>query len=128
MIINKILEENDFLPDTTGDYFGEKILSNVGVDHDFIITVDGAGDPNFGRGGSATARDMLRLGIMLLNNGENHDGNEVLPQEAVNYIFDGSDDSRESYVPDGGSFNKLSHFYGLYNGDCDAETCEKLGW
>jgi len=134
MIINKVLKDNEHsLPDTLSKYLGEKILAAVGLDYDVLVTVDDAGDPNWGRGGSATARDMLRLGIMLLNDGKNYEGDEVLPSKAMSYIFDGTDDGdRERYVTGNAAgmmkYNRVSDFYDLYDGDCNDETCNNLGW
>jgi len=129
MILDNVLKKTDdcVLHNnvcTLREYFGEKILSSVGLDQDVILTTDNAMSNNWGRGGSATARDVLRLGIMLLNNGKNREGEQVLSRKALDYILDGSDKSRQNFVSPGTFFNKVSAASGL----CDGNTADRCGW
>mmetsp|Transcript_26222 Transcript_26222/g.52273 ORF Transcript_26222/g.52273 Transcript_26222/m.52273 type:complete len:549 (-) Transcript_26222:281-1927(-) len=87
------------------DYFQKEIWEKLGTDEDFTLTVDMGGIDNWGRGGSTAARDLLRIGIMLLNDGKNHMGDQVLPKGAVDDIFDGSDLSRSQLSGRGNNSN-----------------------
>lgn len=66
----------------------ELIWSKLGMEHSADITVDGLGTPFAGGGLSATLRDLGRLGLAMLNNGQ-VDGVQVIPLAAVQSIRTG---------------------------------------
>ena len=80
--------------ESVGDYFQREIWAKLGTDDDMVLNADANGSPYWWSLGSARARDVLRSGIMLLNDGTNHKGQQVLPKDAVADLFDGTDLSR----------------------------------
>eukprot|EP00588_Corethron_pennatum_P017449 CAMPEP_0194302704 /NCGR_PEP_ID=MMETSP0171-20130528/565_1 /TAXON_ID=218684 /ORGANISM="Corethron pennatum, Strain L29A3" /LENGTH=319 /DNA_ID=CAMNT_0039053291 /DNA_START=537 /DNA_END=1496 /DNA_ORIENTATION=+ len=99
------------------EYFQDKIWSKLGQEHDFMIMFNmvDLGVPKFvdyGGGGSATARDMLRFGKMMLDMGKTADGVQIVPKEVVHDIMAGGTDKNiEQYEnsrecrKDGGNCN-----------------------
>jgi CubicO group peptidase (beta-lactamase class C family) len=60
------------------------------MEHDADITVDGLGTPFAGGGLSATLRDLGRLGLAMLNDGQVA-GVQVIPEAAITSIRQGGD-------------------------------------
>jgi len=108
MVIDAVLAPQD---QTAQDYFQNNIWTKLGADHDMTLTVDGEGYPNWGRGASASSRDMLRVGNMILNEGKNDKGEQIIHPNALNYIFDGTDTSRDQYKNSSEKFGMLTPGY-----------------
>ena len=99
LVCSSVIEEA--YPDeyeSVEDYFEKKIWAKLGTDQDMSLSVNADGVPVWWSRASATARDLLRSGIMLLNGGKNHKGEQVLPKDAIDDIFDGSDLSRSQFA------------------------------
>ena len=77
---------------TTGqsvaDLLSERIWSRMGAEQDAYITVDALGTPFAGGGLSAGLRDLGRIGLLMLNQGELN-GQRLFPAEAVQRIREG---------------------------------------
>ena len=70
----------------TGSGLGElleaEIWKKLGTEHDASIVADRVGFPYVGAGMSCSARDLLRFGLMLVNEGRLN-GEQIVPQEWV---------------------------------------------
>jgi len=60
----------------------ERIWSRIGAEREAFYTVDSIGTPFAGGGFNATLRDLGRLGLLMLNNGQ-LSGQQILPVAAV---------------------------------------------
>lgn len=72
------------------DWCSTRIWQRIGAEHDAYILVDSVGTQLAGAGLNATARDLARVGQMLLEGGC-VDGEQVLPREVVDTIVAGGD-------------------------------------
>jgi len=72
------------------DLLSDRVWSRIGMEQDAYFTVDSIGVPFTGGGMNASLRDMARLGQLLLNEGT-HDGEQIIPAEAVRSIAGGGD-------------------------------------
>lgn len=98
------------------DLISELIWQPMGAEHDAEITCDGYGSPVHDGGMSATARDLTRFGLLLMNQGE-VDGRQVIPaewlEEAISVNPDVRDAFRngdsEPYLPGGWYRNQFWH-------------------
>ncbi|MFN3190638.1 MAG: serine hydrolase domain-containing protein [Aureliella sp.] len=81
-IVSRVAEE-----DIT-HLFSERIWSKIGAEQDAYMTVDALGTPFAGGGLSAGLRDLGRLGLLMLNQGELN-GQRLFPKEVVANIQGG---------------------------------------
>lgn len=72
------------------DLLSARIWSRIGMDQDAYFTVDSIGTPFTGGGMNASLRDFARLGQLMLNEGQ-HEGEQIIPVEAVQSIAGGGD-------------------------------------
>ena len=70
------------------ELLSERIWSRVGAEQDAYMTVDGKGTPFAGGGLSAGLRDLGRVGLLMLNEGE-IDGKRLFSSEVVANIREG---------------------------------------
>ena len=81
-----------------GDTLSERIWSRLGMEQDAYFTVDSVGNEFAGGGLNAGLRDLARFGE-LMRNGGRYQGEQILPQAAVDDIRQGGD--REAFKPAG---------------------------
>ncbi len=87
-----------------------RISSRIGAEQDAYMTVDGKGTPFAGGGLSAGLRDLGRIGLLMLNEGEIN-GNRLFPSEVVARIRRGG--SKEAFAKagyatlEGGSYRSM---------------------
>lgn len=79
------------------DLMAQHLWQRLKPEYDANVVVDGAGFPYFGAGMSASARDLVRFGQMLLNNGQ-VDGEQVIPESWVRSTRAGSDERRAHFA------------------------------
>jgi CubicO group peptidase (beta-lactamase class C family) len=70
----------------------EELWSLIGCEDDAYITTDEAGFAFANGGVACTARDLLRIGELMLNRGR-QDARQVIPEEWITDIFQGGDPS-----------------------------------
>lgn len=75
---------------SVADLLTDKIWRRMGAEQDAYFTVDAIGTPFAGGGLSAGLRDLGRLGLLMLNEGELN-GQQVIPASAVKSIKKGAD-------------------------------------
>lgn len=72
------------------DWLSENVWTRIGTEREAFYTVDSIGTPFAGGGFNATLRDMGRLGLMVLNDGQ-ADGKQIIPAAAIQRIREGGD-------------------------------------
>ena len=96
------------------DLLSERIWSRMGAEQDAYMTVDGKGTPFAGGGLSAGLRDLGRVGLLMLNDGEIN-GQRLFPKEAVEQIRAGGDKNafaKAGYkTQEGGSYRSMWWIY-----------------
>lgn len=80
------------------ELLSERIWSRIGAEQDAYMTVDGKGTPFAGGGLSAGLRDLGRIGLLMLNEGEIN-GKRLFSSEAVAGIRKGG--SKEAFAKAG---------------------------
>jgi len=80
------------------ELLSERIWSRMGAEQDGYMTVDGKGTPFAGGGLSAGLRDLGRLGLIMLNEGEIN-GQRLFPSQVLANIRSGG--SREAFAKAG---------------------------
>lgn len=79
---------------TTGkalsEYLAERVWTRIGAERDAFYTVDSNGTPFAGGGFNATLRDLGRIGLLVLNEG-NWNGEQIIPSDAIDRIREGGD-------------------------------------
>ncbi|MCX7554368.1 serine hydrolase [Marinicella sp. S1101] len=75
---------------SVADLFAEKIWRRIGAEQDAYFTVDAIGTPFAGGGLSAGLRDLGRVGLLMLNEGQIN-GQQVVPSSAIQSIKQGAD-------------------------------------
>ncbi len=80
------------------ELLSERIWSRIGAEQDAYMTVDGKGTPFAGGGLSAGLRDLGRIGLLMLNEGELN-GERLFSSEVVANIREGG--SRKAFAKAG---------------------------
>ncbi len=80
------------------ELMSEVLWSRLGAEHDANIGVDSVGTGMFDGGISASLRDLVRFGAMVLGEGTSLTGVQVLPAAWIADTFDGGADSREAFA------------------------------
>ena len=80
------------------ELLSKRIWSRMGAEQDAYMTVDGKGTPFAGGGLSAGLRDLGRIGLLMLNEGEIN-GERLFPSEVVASIRKGG--SKEAFAKAG---------------------------
>ena len=92
------------------DLLSKRIWSRMGAEQDAYMTVDGKGTPFAGGGLSAGLRDLGRVGLLMLNEGEIN-GHRLFPSEVVANIRQGGSKSvfaKAGYKTlEGGSYRSM---------------------
>ncbi|MEW6445446.1 MAG: serine hydrolase [Pseudomonadota bacterium] len=92
------------------DLLSEKIWSRMGAEQDGYMTVDGKGTPFAGGGLSASLRDLGRIGLLMLNEGEIN-GQRLFPSQVLTNIRSGG--SKKAFAKaeyatlEGGSYRSM---------------------
>ncbi len=101
------------------ELISERLWSRMGAEQDAYMTVDGRGVPFAGGGLSAGLRDLGRIGLLMLNDGEIN-GHRLFPAEVVANIREGG--SREAFASagyttlEGGSYRSMWWLFHNENG------------
>ncbi len=74
-----------------------EIWSRLATEHDATIVVDQSHFPFVGAGMSATARDLLNFGLMMINNG-NLGGRQIVPADWIADTVAGDSTSRDCFA------------------------------
>ncbi|WP_136481319.1 serine hydrolase domain-containing protein [Cognatitamlana onchidii] len=87
------------------DYFQDKMWTKLGVENDAFWMADPSGYVVASGGLNMTTRDLARVGKMLLNDGNNYIGENIIPKEFIDAIWEGNElvrnawkDSKESHL------------------------------
>lgn len=92
------------------DLLSERIWSQMGAEQDAYMTVDAKGTSFAGGGLSAGLRDLGRMGLLMLNDGEIN-GKQLFPAEVVENIRSGGDKdafAKAGYTTlEGGSYRSM---------------------
>lgn len=92
------------------ELLSERIWSRMGAEQDGYMTVDGKGTPFAGGGLSAGLRDLGRIGLLMLNEGEIN-GQRLFPSQVVANIR--SDGNKQAFAKaryatlEGGSYRSM---------------------
>ncbi|MEE4246341.1 MAG: serine hydrolase [Kangiellaceae bacterium] len=101
------------------ELLSERIWSKMGAEQDAYMTVDGIGTPFAGGGLTAGLRDLGRLGLLMLNNGE-FNNQQLFPAKVVGSIRDGGDKknfAKAGYKSlEGGSYKSMWWLFHNDNG------------
>ena len=93
------------------ELLSDRIWSHMGAELDAYVTVDGKGTPFAGGGMSAGLRDLGRIGLLMLNEGEIN-GRRLFPSEVVAGIREGS--SRQDFEKAGYKTLKGGSYRGMW--------------
>ncbi len=92
------------------ELLSERLWSRMGAEQDAYITVDGKGTPFAGGGLSAGLRDLGRIGLLMLNEGEIN-GQRLFPSKVVANIREGGSKNafaKAGYTTlEGGSYRSM---------------------
>ena len=93
------------------ELLSERIWSRRGAEQDAYMTVDGKGTPFAGGGLSAGLRDLGRIGLLMLNEGEIN-GQRLFPSEVVAGIRKGG--SKEAFAKAGHTTLEGGSYRGMW--------------
>lgn len=93
------------------ELLSERIWSRMGAEQDGYMTVDGKGVPFAGGGLSAGLRDLGRIGLLMLNEGEIN-GHRLFPSQVVANIRAGG--SREAFAKAGYKSLEGGSYHGMW--------------
>lgn len=79
------------------EYMQQKLWSKLGAEQDAFWMADVAGYAIASGGLNMTTRDLARVGQMLLNNGRNHLGEQVVPEDFLQAVWVGNDRVRATW-------------------------------
>ena len=77
--------------------FERQLWSRLGCDQDCRIVTDPTGFPYFGAGMNVCARDLIRFGLLLLNDGH-YNGQTIIPSAWIQATLAGSDTLRSLFA------------------------------
>lgn len=90
-VIEKVTGKN------LASYFEEKIWSQVGVENDAYWMADPDKYVIASGGLNMTTRDLARVGKVIVNNGKNYQGKQIIPQQFLSNIWQGNEDVRDAW-------------------------------
>ncbi|MCG8580005.1 MAG: beta-lactamase family protein [Bacteroidales bacterium] len=79
------------------DYFEAKIWKNLGAENNAYWMADPAGFVVASGGLNMTTRDLARVGRMLLNDGNNYVGENIISKEFIEALWEGNDLVRNAW-------------------------------
>ncbi|GIU53176.1 serine hydrolase [Shewanella sp. KT0246] len=86
----------------------ERLWQKVGAKNDVYLMAGHAGDAMASGGMNASTKDLARIGKMIINDGKNYSGEQVLPKAFIDSLMSGNDEvraawklSKESALADG---------------------------
>ncbi len=78
-------------------YLQEKIWKKVGMENDAFWMADPTGFVVASGGLNMTTRDLARFGRLMLNDGKNHVGEQVVPKAFIDAVWEGNDKVRSAW-------------------------------
>jgi hypothetical protein len=106
-VIGMILEQ--VMGHNLGNLLSEELWSKLAPSHDANVVVDRAGGLYVGAGMSACARDLVRFGMMLTNGGQ-LDGRQIVPTNWIEDTIAGEAHSASDYAASEYAALGLSHY------------------
>lgn len=80
------------------DYLEQKIWQKLGAENDALWMADPAEFPVASGGLNVTTRDLARVGRMILNDGKNYVGEQVIPKAFIDRLFKGNADVKSAWA------------------------------
>ncbi|WP_414932609.1 serine hydrolase domain-containing protein [Vibrio europaeus] len=90
-VIEKVTGKN------LASYFEEKIWSQVGVENDAYWMTDPDKYVVASGGLNMTTRDLARVGKIIVNDGKNYQGKQIIPEQFLSNIWQGNEDVRNAW-------------------------------
>ncbi|MGF1863311.1 serine hydrolase domain-containing protein [Photobacterium profundum] len=84
--------------DTMSDVFEENIWSKVGFEHDAKWMSNNDGEVIASGGLNITTRDVNRMMFVLINEGKNLKGEQIIPKKFIDNLLEGDDDVRSAWL------------------------------
>ncbi|SON48268.1 conserved exported protein of unknown function [Vibrio tapetis subsp. tapetis] len=94
-VLGKVVEKAT--GENLADYLESRIWKKVGMENDAYFMSDATGFPVASGGLNATTKDLARMGKVLLNNGKNYVGEEVIPEKFIDGLLEGNDEVRSAW-------------------------------
>jgi len=94
-VLGKIVES--VTGENLADLLESRIWKKVGMENDAYLMSDATGFPVASGGLNATTKDLARMGRVLLNNGKNYVGEEVIPEAFIKSLLEGNDEVRSAW-------------------------------
>jgi len=91
MIVEKVTEKK------LSDYLEEKIWQQVGAENDAYWMADPDGFVVASGGLNMTTRDLARIGQLILNNGKNYLGTQIIPKNFLDALWKGNKEVRSAW-------------------------------
>lgn len=79
------------------DYLEAKVWKNIGAENDAFWMADPDGFVVASGGLNMTTRDLARVGRVILNDGKNYVGEQVIPQKFIEAIWQGNGEVRAAW-------------------------------
>ncbi|RJG42668.1 serine hydrolase domain-containing protein [Motilimonas pumila] len=79
------------------DLYEQQLWQKVGLENDAYLMADHAGGAMASGGLNASTRDLARIGKMLLNDGKNYLGEQVVPKAFIDQMLAGNDQVRAAW-------------------------------
>ena len=79
------------------DYLEDKIWKHIGAENNAFWMADPTGFVVASGGLNMTTRDLARVGLVILNDGKNYVGEQVIPKAFLDNLWKGNDDVRSAW-------------------------------
>lgn len=76
----------------------ENIWTRIGAENDAFYMSDATGYPVASGGLNAATKDLARVGRMILNDGKNYVGEQVVPKAFIDALWAGNDDVKSAWL------------------------------
>lgn len=73
------------------EYMQEKIWTKIGAEGDAYFQADPSGATVASGGLNMRTRDLAKMGRVILNNGKNHEGEQIIPEQFLADLWEGND-------------------------------------
>ncbi|WP_104403124.1 serine hydrolase domain-containing protein [Vibrio penaeicida] len=91
MVVEKVTAK------TLADYLEEKIWKKLGAENNAYWMADPAEFVVASGGLNMTTRDLARVGKMIVNDGKNYLGEQVIPKDFIDALWQGNDEVRSAW-------------------------------